>query len=78
MSWRVWLGPRPERKLNFYDFRLDEYDDDLAKLAKACAWRCPLRVHFSDPSLLGPFLKILSDEYAMTIDDVEQIKVVDK
>lgn len=77
MSFRVWIGEKPEIKHNLYDLRLDEYENDLEKLAQAAAWKCPLRVYGKDQAQIGRFLKILEEQYAMTTDDSSQVKVVD-
>lgn len=77
MSFRVWIGEKPEIKHNLYDFRLDEYENDLGKLAKAAAWKCPLRIYGKDQKRIMAFLRILDEEYSMSIDDISQVKVVD-
>jgi len=77
MSYRVWVGKKPVTRANFYDWRLDEFDMDLEKLAEKCAWHCPLRVYSNDGRLLVGFLRILEEKHFMSVDDLDQVKVVE-
>lgn len=76
MSFSVWVGDKPERKLNFYSLRLDECGGDIQELAKRAAWKCPVRVYGRDPKLITQFLHILDTDYSMSTNDPSQVRVL--
>lgn len=76
MCTRIFIGPRPKTRHNFYTLRLDECGGDVATLAAKSAWRCPIRVTSTDQGQLNRYLEVLRETYYMDTTDPEQIRVL--